>query len=59
MVAMASLQVFGGLAAVLAVVLYLLHRRTGTSTALLGAVGAAVLGLYLMVAITLSLLDVF
>jgi hypothetical protein len=58
MVSLISLQAFFGLAVVLTGVLYLVHRRTAYGSALLAAIGAAILALYLTVAITISLVDI-
>lgn len=58
MVSLISLQAFFGLAIVVAVGLYAVNRRTDTSTAILGAIGAAILAVYLVVGIVLSLTNV-
>lgn len=58
MVSLISLQAFFGLAILVTVGLYIVHRRTDMESALLGAIGAAILGLYLMVGIAVSVVDV-
>jgi hypothetical protein len=58
MVSLISLQAFFGLAIVVTVGLYVYNRRTDTSTAILGAIGAAILALYLIVGIVLSVTNV-
>ncbi len=59
MVSFISLQAFFGLAVVVTAVLYLVYRRRDIGSALLAAVGAGILGLYLTVAILVSLTNVF
>lgn len=59
MVALVSLQAFFGVAVVVTLVLYLVYRRYEVGGALLAAIGAAILGLYLTVGILLSLTNVF
>lgn len=59
MVSLVSLQAFFGLAVVVTAVLYLVYRRYDVSSALLAAIGAGLLGLYLTVAILVSLTNVF
>lgn len=58
MVSLISLQAFFGLAILVTVGLYIVHRRTDMDSALLGAIGAAILGLYLIVGIAVSVVDV-
>lgn len=58
MVSLISLQAFFALAILVTVGLYLVHRRTDMESALLGAIGATILGLYLMVGIVVSVVDV-
>lgn len=58
MVSLISLQAFFGLAVLVTVGLYLVQRRTDMESALLGAIGAGILGLYLMVGIAVSVVDV-
>lgn len=58
MVSLISLQAFFGLAILVAAGLYIVHRRTDMESALLGAIGAAILGLYLIVGIVGSVVDV-
>ena len=58
MVAFASFQVFFALAALVVVGVYIADRRLDVGSALLAAIGAAILGLYLLVAITMTLVDI-
>lgn len=59
MVSLVSLQAFFGLAVVVTAVLYLVYRQYDIGSALLAAIGAGLLGLYLTVAIIVSLTNVF
>ena len=59
MVSLVSLQAFFGLAVVVTAVLYLVYRRYDVDSALLAAVGAGLMGLYLTVGILVSLTNVF
>ena len=58
MVSLISLQALAGLSLLVTVALYVVYRRTDMSSAILAAIGAAILGLYLLVAITVDLVDV-
>lgn len=58
MVSLISLQAFAGLSLLVAVALYVVYRRTDMSSAILAAIGAGILALYLLVAITVDLVDV-
>lgn len=58
MVSLVSLQAFFGLAALVIAGAYLSYRWTDLGSAHLAAIGAGILGLYLIVGITLSLVDV-
>lgn len=58
MVSLISLQAFAGLTVLVAVVMYVVYRRTDLSSALAAAIGAGIIGLYLLVAIAVDLMDV-
>lgn len=58
MVSLISLQAFAGLSLLVAVALYVVYRRTDMGSAILAAIGAGILGLYLIVAIAVDLVDV-
>jgi len=58
MVAFASFQVFFALAVLVVLGVYLGDRRLEVGSALLAAIGAAILGLYLMAAITMTLVEI-
>ena len=58
MVSLISLQAFAGLSVLVAVALYIVYRRTDIGSAILAAIGAGILALYLLVAITVDLVDV-
>lgn len=57
MIGVASLPAFFGLVIVVALAVWVANRRTSVGSALLAAIGAAVVLLYLIVAISTSLLQ--
>ena len=59
MVAFASLPVFFALSALVIVGIYLAHSRLNVGSAILTALGAGILGLYLVVAIAIDLIEIF
>lgn len=59
MVAFASLPVFFALTVLVIVGIYLADRRLDVGTAILTALGAGILGLYLIVAISIDLIEIF
>lgn len=58
MVSLISFQAFFGLAIVVAIGVYVADRRTDMGSAVLAAIGAAILALYLTVAIVIDLVNV-